>query len=546
MVQSLTPRKKGNILLVGILFAAAAIKLWLILGGHIPFNADEAIVALMARHINQGEIPLFFYGQSYMGSLDAMLVALGFQVFGEEVWVIRLIQSLLYLGVLFTTVEVGKLAFQSRMVGLLAALFLAIPTVNVTLYTTASLGGYGEALLLGNVMLILGFGIARDVEKPNQDSQTRELRLIGWGFFFGFGLWVNGLTLVFSLPMGVYLLWMFIKHKGRFSLFTAMGLTLVGGIIGSSPWWFYAVQNGWHDLFLELSGSAIANVNQIPTGLIPFVHLYNLLLFGTTVTFGLRPPWSVAWLMLPLIPFVLMFWVGICGYVVQRIMPEEKSPQKAAVIAGVIAVTLVGFIFSPFGADPSGRYFVPLAIPLALFAADLIIRLKRDRMWLAVGCTALVLIFNLGGIIQSVQRNPQGLTTQFDKVTRIDHSYDDELISFLREHGVRRGYTNYWVAYPLAFHSQEELIFVPQLPYHQDFRYTSRDNRYDPYQQIVDSADHVAYITTNHPALDEYLRDQFKKKEIDWEYTEIGDYHIFYDLSRPLRPEEIGLGISTG
>ena len=41
-----------------------------------PFNADEAIVALMARHINQGNIPVFFYGQAYMGSLDAMLVSM--------------------------------------------------------------------------------------------------------------------------------------------------------------------------------------------------------------------------------------------------------------------------------------------------------------------------------------------------------------------------------------------------------------------------------------------------------------------------------------
>jgi hypothetical protein len=32
-------------------------------------------------------------------------------------------------------------------------LLLAIPSVNVILYTTVSLGGYGEALLLGNLIL---------------------------------------------------------------------------------------------------------------------------------------------------------------------------------------------------------------------------------------------------------------------------------------------------------------------------------------------------------------------------------------------------------
>jgi hypothetical protein len=63
---------------------------------------------------------------------------------------------------------------------------------------------------------------------------------------------------------------------------------------------------------------------------------------------------------------------------------------------------------------------------------------------------------------------------------------------------------------------------------------------------MVDSADRIAYITTNHPALDEYLEARFKKAGIDWQYTEIGDYHIFYDLTRPLRPEDIGLGMTTG
>ncbi len=63
----------------------------------VPFNADEAVVALMAKHILRGERPLFFYGQAYMGSLDAWLVAIGFAALGESVLTIRIVQSLLYL-----------------------------------------------------------------------------------------------------------------------------------------------------------------------------------------------------------------------------------------------------------------------------------------------------------------------------------------------------------------------------------------------------------------------------------------------------------------
>ena len=75
--------------------AAAGLKVWLVAGGRVPFNADEAVVALMARHILQGQRPFFFYGQAYMGSLDAYLIAAGFNWFGEQVWVIRGVQAIL-------------------------------------------------------------------------------------------------------------------------------------------------------------------------------------------------------------------------------------------------------------------------------------------------------------------------------------------------------------------------------------------------------------------------------------------------------------------
>jgi hypothetical protein len=116
------------------------------------------------------------------------------------------------------------------------------------------------------------------------------------------------------------------------------------------------------------------------------------------------------------------------------------------------------------------------------------------------------------------------------------------LIDFLNQNGETRGYTNYWVSYPLAFLSNGSLIFVPRLPYHQDFRYTERDDRYAPYDQLVAQADRVAYITTNHPGLDDYLRKSFKALDVTWKEQKIGDYLIFFDLSRTVRPPAIGLG----
>ncbi len=97
------------------------------------------------------------------------------------------------------------------------------------------------------------------------------------------------------------------------------------------------------------------------------------------------------------------------------------------------------------------------------------------------------------------------------------------------------------MAYPLAFLSQEQLIFVPRLPYHEDFRYTVRDDRYDPYHASVAGSSRVAYITTNHPALNDVLRNSFGARDITFSEADIGGFHVFYGLSEIVTPEMIGL-----
>jgi hypothetical protein len=59
----------------------------------------------------------------------------------------------------------------------------------------------------------------------------------------------------------------------------------------------------------------------------------------------------------------------------------------------------------------------------------------------------------------------------------------------------------------------------------------------------VQEGKRTAYITTHHPALDDYLRQEFSKESVSWKEIKIGDYHVFYNLSRPLDPKTIGLGI---
>ena len=531
------------IYLIPILFAGA-IKVLISPVEITPFNADEAIVALMARHINQGNIPVFFYGQAYMGSLDAMLVAIGFRIFGEEVWVIRLVQSLLYIGTVFTTMILANRLLKSQRATLYTGLIMAVPPINVALYSTVSLGGYGEMLLVGNLLLLGGLSIVQQIRDSESVIDSKlYFGLFLWGIAAGFGFWIIGLTVVYSLPLVILIFWYLIKKTSWKAILPGL-MFLAGGIIGSAPWWFSSVQTGNLAIIYEIAGSAIKGTATGSWILRLLQRTLNLFIFGGTALIGLRPPWDIRWLMLPLIPIILIFWISVLIFNVKKVIESEgQIGLKTLVLMGLVLTA--GFILSPYGDDPSGRYFLPLMMPMAIFGANLLITQFHKKRILEYVAILLVMVFNFGGILQAAKMNPPGITTQFDKVAQVDQRYMGELINFLKDNQIRAGYSNYWVSYPLAFLSEEEMIFLPRLPYHEDFRYTARDDRYPPYQQVVKAASELAYITTNHPELDDYLRERFSNQGISWEENTVGDFQIFYNLSQSIHVDELGLGLTT-
>jgi 4-amino-4-deoxy-L-arabinose transferase-like glycosyltransferase len=503
-----------------ILTGALALKAALLALGAVPFNADEAIVALMARHILQGERPLFFYGQAYMGSLDAYLVAAAFQVFGERVLAIRLVQVTLFAAVVATSYPVALRFNGARRTALLVVLLLAFPPVLLTLYTTASLGGYGEALLVGNILLWWGHRLGWE------DAQRWGLWL-AWGLVAGLGFWTMGLVLVYLVPVALWLLWRHGARSWRRYLLAALGFAA-----GSLPWWLgnlRQVDAGVAELFgtavrsTATAGGLVGNVG---------ARTFNFFVLGLPALFGLRFPWSVKgpplWLAVP----TLALYLGALTYGLRRSLPHSSSTPSSSsppssLLWSICGMLFLGFVLTPFGGDPSGRYFLPLYLPLFIFTAEALMAL-RERVgrcaWVALGA---VLAFNLASTVQAASISPPGITTQ--------------LIDFLRAHDGTRGYTNYWVAYPIAFLSSEEIVLVPRLPYKADLRYTPRDDRYAPYGEWVEASPTAIYVTTNHSALDGLLREGFAALGVDFQEVQIGSYHVFYDLSRKVTPGEIAL-----
>ncbi|MBW6471853.1 MAG: glycosyltransferase family 39 protein [Anaerolineaceae bacterium] len=487
----------------------------------------------MAKHILDGENFLYFYGQSYMGSLDAYLVALGFLLFGEQVWVIRLIQLILYGLVIIFSYLFVNISFQNKKIAFVSSLFLVFPAVNVVLYTTVSLGGYGEAMLLGVVSFYVAAFIVKGIEIY---KKINHVYLGILGFLLGIGLFVNPISLTMIIPAIVFVAWKIVKsNKSKKKIFVQFLFLLIFFLLGSALFWYSLILTNGLSVIREIGGSAVAVESESYFQLIKS-HAISLILFGPTVILGLRPPWGVNLIGIVFIPFVILYWIFTI-YLLGKEKYKFKDAPIFVALTGVIILVAGGFIFTSFGIDPSGRYFLPIVFPLSVFFGYAFIKLNNKVIY-ALGI--ITLVFHLYGAWKSGTEEPY-MTTQFYSPAQVDHSRINELQKFLIHEEEYYGFSNYWISYPLAFVSDEKIISIPKLPYHQDLRFTERDNRISKYNEILEMGSSYFYITSNNPKLDDLLVRAFQENYIDYLQKQIDDYHVFYNLSKKITPEELGI-----
>jgi hypothetical protein len=518
-------------MMASICLAALAWRAYVLWSGAATFHSDEAVVGLMARHINQGmAIPIFFYGQPYMGSLDALLVAVMFRITGETILGIRLVQLGLYLAFVTTAMLLALRLFADRRVVIGTGLLLAFGTPMLTLYTTISLGGYGEVLLLGNGLLLATWEVR---ERPASWQRWALL-----GAILGLGWWTNALIVTYALPCGLWLLPVVVRHKPLRALLVALVMVLVF----SAPWWYYNVTHQWESVRFLIGGfnappdtaeaSDAGEAAPAPPPSIPD-KLIGLMLIGVPGVVGARfaahvNPWSpLGWL-------VVVVWGGLLILsALQTLRSRMAEPAPVRFLWLVVLTFISTFLASSFGVDATGRYLLPLLVPLTILLATQL----RAR----VGGVVLVALiaWQVAGVVAAMN-TPRGLSPQFDPITDIPNQDDQRLIAYLQERGLTRGYATYWVTFRLAFLSQERLIFVPKLPYKADLRPAGGD-RYPPYTPLVIAAERITLISAAHPALDAAIEAGLRRLgHVPVQKVRLGPYTVYPDLPGTLTPAALG------
>lgn len=520
---------RRGLILVAPFVAAALLKAVLVPMSAIPFDSDEAIPMLMAKHILAGEWPLFWYGEDYGGSLDSFLIAGAYSLLGVSVTAARAVQSLEYLGAILFTYLLARRIIHERFAALATAWLMALPTPLLSLFTTTALL-YTIVMLLGSMLLFVGHKLLHESE------QSLDLWLV-FGALAGLAFWTFGILVIYIFPVGLLML-----SRLRRRLWPHYLLATLAFFLFSSPWWIYNFTHDSAALYVVFeTGDPSLAVPMSTRVLLSFC-------FGLPTLFGFRYPWAPQIVLPALAWIVLTFYLAVLAFAVRAwyrrfALSGTKGPNSASssglTLLWLLVIVWVGLFFSTrFSIDSSGRYYLPLYTPLLIFAGVALAALHQRHPRLAIGLLGLVLAFNLLATFLALWQGQPGFTAQMSPARQFDNWHDQDLIAFLEEHGPY-GYSHHWITYKIAFLSDEQVILAAQLPYHSHMRYNPRDDRYPLYSQQVAASDRPVYVTFQEPYLDRLLRPSFAALGVSYREQDIGPYRVFYDLSARVEPWQL-------
>ncbi|GCE21091.1 ArnT family glycosyltransferase [Dictyobacter kobayashii] len=174
-----------------------------------PTNSDEGIMATMAYNIAyHGEHPTTFYGQDYMGVIEAYLGAMFFHIFGGPSLTALRLGVVLMVGLFFVCMYwLTRLLF-SKKLALVTLALLSVGSIPYLTRQTIATGGSSQTLLFGSLSFLIAAWLARSYRR-HASFRTRLARLPLYGAFglvAGLGMWSDMIVLPFLAMAGLLLL----------------------------------------------------------------------------------------------------------------------------------------------------------------------------------------------------------------------------------------------------------------------------------------------------------------------------------------------------
>ena len=435
-------------------------------------HSDAAIVGLQGRHILQGEWSWFLWGAGYQGSLDALLIAMGFAIAGATplaLMAVPLIGHLLLtwfvfdvlhkrinhwsavvatLPVVFAPQAINGVALYAPRQWCITVVFAAIWLLDGANGSRLPLLRYGAGMMMGVLSLYLDLyamqflvGLAAFAVACSLDGGARSLSVLKR---------MGACTLGFAI--GIFLVWL----SRQSPVATTSKTILAPERIPQNIKLLWEMCLPWllgYEVFIP--GKNLYPDRWDPPAVFHAIQLLGAILFvlgvlfGGTAVFLWRVPWRVRRL-------------GGLGFL-------------------VAACSLVGFLVSVMPSDMwSTRYLAPFVwtAPFGIAPAAYVLGQRRFGLALA----PYLVVAMVGGWL-SFGPYVRGPLPVLD--ARGVARDEAQLGIALRQRGVRYATAEYWLSYRLTFLWAENPIVIPL---------NSGQDRYVPYRRAFDAAPIVAFI----------------------------------------------------
>ena len=475
-----------------------ALRVWVYGGVLGAPDSDEAIVGLMARHALHGELTVFFWGQVYGGSQEALLSAPFVGVFGMTLFAIRIVPLLLNLAAALLVWRVGRRLFGEAAGVACGLVFWVWPPFQIV-HGTPAYGFYGTNVFYVALLLLLALHV---VDEPSA------LWIAGFGLAFGLAYWQTAQIIPVVLPIVVWMVWR------RPTLLRRAWIAVSLAVVGALPW---IVWNLTHT-----GGSVLTRSD-------PSSYARGLRLFASPLLpmlLGLRAPLAGTTL-LPKALFYLLYVCLLAGF-------ASGAWRARGTRASLIYLVALSF---PFIWAISHRVTILTSHPVYLLVLSPIVALLLGQLGTTAVRTAVVVALCAAVSVVTFERMEGNLTAKNDErwPPPTPRSLAPLQGTLTRLH-VRFAYADYWIAYRLVFDSRERVIASPD----QWLRWTTKDGvvtpvpslgvRYRPYQRRVAAARTHAFVFFVHGYEPEPIRNALLRNA--YRRIVVGPFEVFVPPSR--------------
>ena len=218
-----------------VVLTAIALRAWILASPIGRADADEAVVGLMARSFLDGHFTVFFWAQSYGGSIEPALVAALFAVGGTSTIALKIVPMLLSGAAAVLVWRVGRRTVGEPSATAAGLLFLVYPPAFLW-WSTKERGFYWVALVLGLAVLLAALRIRDAAPDP------RAADVVALGFFAGLAWWTTPQSMYLVAPV---LGWLVARHHRSWR---KCWPAVPAACLGALPWLEWNLRRGFPSL----------------------------------------------------------------------------------------------------------------------------------------------------------------------------------------------------------------------------------------------------------------------------------------------------------